>query len=83
MERIEIGLNDIFREPEYLALILNKLNKGQLYALIGCSFIIFLRKYPNGKDIDFNKPDEIKQALYKIWKNVEKDLLLSYNTVRK
>lgn len=79
MEHIEIELKDLFRNPTYLALILNKLNKEKLYALIECSFITLLRLYLNGKDIDFSKPKEFTDVINRIWKNVEKELLLSYN----
>lgn len=79
MKKIEIELQELFRDPLMLSLVLNELNSEQLYQLIGCSFIYIIRKNLNGKDIEFNKPDEIKQALNKIWKKVEKDLLSSYN----
>ena len=83
MKKIEVELQELFRNPLMLDLVLNELNSEQLYQLIECSFIYIIRKNLNGKDIEFNKPDEIKQALNKIWKNVEKDLLLSYNNARK
>lgn len=79
MKKIEIELQELFRDPLMLSLVLNELNSEQLYQLIGCSFIYIIRKNLNGKDIEFNKPDEIKQALNKIWKKVEKDLISSYN----
>ena len=79
MKKIEIDLQELFRDPLMLTLVLNELNSGQLYQLIGASFIMILKHFANGKDIEFNKPDEIKQALNKIWKRIEKDLLSSYN----
>lgn len=79
MKKIEVELQELFRDPLMLTLVLNELNREQLYALIGGSFIMLLKHSTNGKDIEFNKPDEIKQALNKIWKNIEKDLLSSYN----
>ena len=79
MKKIEIDLQELFRDPLMLSLVLNELNSEQLYQLIGSSFIYIIRKNLNGKDIEFNKPDEIKQALNKIWKKVEKDLISSYN----
>ena len=79
MKKIEVELQELFRNPLMLDLVLNGLNSEQLYQLIGCSFIYIIGKNLNGKDIEFNKPDEIRQALNKIWKKVEKDLLSSYN----
>ena len=83
MKKIEIGLKDIFREPNYLAIILSNLNKEELYTLIGCSFIHLLKHYLNGEDIELNSPKEFKDVINRIWKNVEKDLLLGYNNSRK
>ena len=79
MKKIEIELQELFRDPLMLTVFLNELNSEQLHILIGCSFIRIIRNNLNGKDIELNKPDEIKQALNKIWKKVEKDLLSSYN----
>ena len=79
MKKIEVELQELFRDPLMLTLVLNELNSEQLYQLIGASFIMMLKHSTNGKDIEFNKPDEIKQALNKIWKKVEKDLISSYN----
>lgn len=79
MKKIEVELQELFRYPLMLTLALDQLNSEQLYQLIGCSFIHILRNNLNDKDIEFNKPDEIRQALNKIWKKVEKDLLSSYN----
>ena len=79
MKKIEIDLQELFRDPLMLTLVLNELNSGQLYQLIGASFIMILKHFANGEDIEFNKPDEIKQALRTIYKKVEKDLISSYN----
>ena len=79
MKKIEVELQELFRNPLMLSLVLNELNNEQLHILIGCSFIRIIRNNLNGKDIELNKPDEIKQALNRIWKRIEKDLLLSYN----
>lgn len=83
MKKIEIELQELFRDPLMLTLVLNQLNNEQLYQLIGASFIMTFKHSTKGKDIEFNKPDEIKQALNKIWKRIEKDLLLSYNNCGK
>lgn len=79
MKKIEVELQELFRNPLMLSLVLNELNNEQLHILIGCSFIRIIRNNLNGKDIELNKPDEIKQALNMIWKRIEKDLLSSYN----
>ena len=79
MGKIEIELEELFRKPMYLDMLMNQLNNGELYQLIGVSFIHILRNNLHGKDIEFNKPEKIRQALHGIWKKVEKDLLMSYN----
>lgn len=79
MKKIEIELKDLFNNPIHLSLVISQLNTNELYKLIGCSFIGIIRQELNGKDIELGKPDEIKQSLNRIWKRIEKDLLLSYN----
>lgn len=83
MKKIEVELKDLFKNPMYLSLVLSQLNDKELYHLIGASFIFIMRQELNGEDIEFGKPDEIKRALNKIWKRIEKDLLLSYNVCGK
>ena len=78
MSRIELTPDELFEDPNNLAL-LSSLTCSQVEQLIGCSMIYLLHKECNGKDIEFNKPDEIKQTLNRIWKSIEKDILLSYN----
>ena len=79
MKKIEVTTDELFENPTILALLLSSLTSGQVTQLVGCSMIYLLRKERNGEDIELGKPDEIKQALNRIWKRIEKDLLLSYN----
>ena len=83
MERIEIELKDLFRNRKYLDMLLSNLNSTELYQLIGYSVIELIRYYCKGNDIDLSKPKEFKDVINRIWKNVEKELLLSYNNARK
>ena len=83
MSRIKLTTDELFEDPNNLALLLSSLTCNQVKQLIGCSMIYLLHKECNGKDIEFGKPDEIKQTLNRIWKRIEKDLLLSYNDCRK
>ena len=83
MSRIELTTDELFEDPNNLALLLLSLTCSQVEQLIGCSMIYLLHKECNGKDIDLSKPKEFTDVINRLWKNIEKDLLLSYNNARK